>query len=352
VAKYELGNVQEGFAKADLVSEQTFTTSEVSQAPMEPNAAIAEFDPVRERLTVHCTTQVPYYVHLMLARCLKMDKSQIRVVKPQLGGGFGSRTEALNVELITALLAKKAGGTVYLQTSREETFLTSRCRPQSLLKVKIGLTKKGRITAAELETVQRGGAYSGYGIVTILYAGALLYGLYDIPSVKFHGRRVLTNTPPSGAMRGHGTVKTRFAFEALLDIMARELNLDPFKVRRANLLAAPTFTKNDLMVNSYGLPECLDWAEAASGWKAKKGKLGKGRGIGMACSHYISGAAKPVNWTGEPHATINLKLDFDGSVVVLTGAAEIGQGSLTILVQCVAEVLGLDLSGLLPGIAK
>ncbi|MCH8171799.1 MAG: 4-hydroxybenzoyl-CoA reductase subunit alpha [Proteobacteria bacterium] len=344
VADYELGDVQEGFAKADLVREQTFTTSEVCQAHMEPHAAIAEFDPVRGRLTVHCTTQVPYYVHLMLARCLKMDKSQIRVVKPQLGGGFGARTEALNVELICALLAKKAGSTVRLLISREETFLTSRCRPQSWLRMKIGLTNEGQITAAELETIQRGGAYSGYGIVTILYAGALLYGLYDLPSVKFLGKRVLTNTPPSGAMRGHGTVKTRFAFEALLDSMARELDLDPFTVRRANLLKAPTFTKNDLMVNSYGLAECLDWTEKASGWKSKKGKLEKGQGIGMACSHYISGAAKPVNWTGEPHATINLKLDFDGSVVVLTGAAEIGQGSSTILVQCVAEILGLDLS--------
>ena len=101
------------------------------------------------------------------------------------------------------------------------------------------------------------------------------------------------------------------------------------------------------MVNSYGLPECLDWVERESGWKARKGKLPNGngmrKGLGMACSHYISGASKPVNWTGEPHATVKLKLDFDGSIVVLTGAADIGQGSSTILVQSVAEVLGLDL---------
>ena len=106
------------------------------------------------------------------------------------------------------------------------------------------------------------------------------------------------------------------------------------------------------MVNSYGLPECLDWVERESGWKERKGKLPKGNGIGkgiskglgMACSHYISGASKPVNWTGEPHATVKLKLDFDGSIVLLTGAADIGQGSSTVLVQSVAEVLGLDLS--------
>ena len=115
-------------------------------------------------------------------------------------------------------------------------------------------------------------------------------------------------------------------------------------VRRANYLTAPTFTDNDLMVNSYGLPECVDWVEQASGWAARKGKLPKGKGLGFACSHYISGASRPVNWTGEPHATVKIKLDFDGSIVVLSGAAEIGQGSSTILVQTVAEVLGLDLS--------
>ena len=159
---------------------------------------------------------------------------------------------------------------------------------------------------------------------------------------------MLTNTPPCGAFRGHGTVDIRFAFESLLDDMANALAIDPFAVRRANLLNAPTFTDNDLMVNSYGLPECLDWVERESGWQTRKGRLpktnGVSKGLGMACSHYISGASKPVNWTGEPHATVKLKLDFDGSIVLLTGAADIGQGSSTVLVQSVAEVLGLDLS--------
>jgi 4-hydroxybenzoyl-CoA reductase subunit alpha len=107
---------------------------------------------------------------------------------------------------------------------------------------------------------------------------------------------------------------------------------------------ADTVTVNDLLVNSYGLPECLDRVEAASGWRERRGRLPKGHGLGMACSHYVSGASKPVHWTGEPHATVHLKLDFDGSVVLLTGAPEIGQGSSTVLVQCVAEVLGVDVS--------
>ncbi len=121
--------------------------------------------------------------------------------------------------------------------------------------------------------IQRGGAHSGYGVVTILYAGSMLYAIYDLKHVKYNGRRVLTNTPPCGAFRGHGTVDVRFAFESLLDQMATEMGLDPLAVRRANYLNAPTFTDNDLMVNSYGLPECVDWVEEKSGWRARRGKL-------------------------------------------------------------------------------
>ncbi len=341
---FELGDVAAGFAEADLVREGLYDCAEVCQNQMEMHAAVAEYDAVRERMTVHASTQVPYYVHLMLAQVLDMDMSHIRVVKPHVGGGFGCRTEALNVELIAALLARKAGGSVRMVINREETFITHRGRPQTDIRLKLGLRKDGRITAVECECHQRGGAHSGYGVVTILYAGSMLYAIYDLHNVKYIGKRALTNTPPCGAFRGHGTVDVRFAFESLLDEMAHALGLDPLAVRRANYLAAPTFTDNDLMVNSYGLPECVDWVERASGWHARKGRLPRGKGLGFACSHYISGASKPVNWTGEPHATVKIKLDFDGSIVVLSGAADIGQGSSTILVQTVGEVLGLDLA--------
>jgi 4-hydroxybenzoyl-CoA reductase subunit alpha len=341
---YELGDVDGALEEADLVREQSFACSEVCQVMTEPHAAVADYDAVRDRLTVHCTTQVPHYVHLMLERCLGMDRSRIRVVKPHIGGGFGARTEALNVEIICALLARAAGARVRLLTTREETFITHRGRPEQRVKLRMGLSSEGRILGVDCETIQRGGAYSGYGIVTILYAGSLLNAIYALDNVRYHGVRVLSNTPPCGAMRGHGTVNVRFAFESLLDEMAAELGLDPFAVRRANLLEAPTRTANDLLVASYGLPECLDHVERASGWKARKGKLPAGRGLGLACSHYVSGASKPVNWTDEPHATVNLKLDSDGSVVLLTGAPEIGQGSSTILAQCVAEVLDIDMS--------
>ena len=341
---HEFGDVEAGFAVADLVREERFTCAEVNHAQIEPHATLADFDALTGRLTVQSVSQVGYYLHLMLAHCLDMDAARIRVIKPFIGGGFGARVEVLNFEIVTALLARVTAGKVMMLLTREENFLTHRARPQTETRIKLGMRRDGRITACQCEVVQRGGAYAGYGIITILYAGALLQGLYAIPAIKYDGYRIYANLPPCGAMRGHGSVDTRHAFERLLDRMARELALDPFALRRINMLQAPTRTLNDLMVNSYGLPECLERVERASRWRERIGKLPRGKGLGMACSHYVSGAAKPIHFTGEPHAVVNLKLDFDGSVTALTGAADIGQGSSTMVAIAVAETLGIALN--------
>ncbi|HEV2431038.1 MAG TPA: molybdopterin cofactor-binding domain-containing protein [Burkholderiales bacterium] len=341
--EHSFGELEAAFAAADLVREARFHYAEVTHAQMEPDAALAEYDAERGTLTLQSVTQVPYYVHLTLAQCLQMSPSAIRVIKPFVGGGFGHRTECLNFEIIAALLARAACGAVRIELSREQTFVMHHGRPQTDIRLKLGLKKTGEITAVEADCVQRGGAYAGYGIVTILYAGALLHALYRVPAAKYHGLRVYTNTPPCGPMRGHGSVDMRHAFESMLDSMAGELELDPFAVRRANLITPPHRTVNGLQVNSCGLAECLDRVEEASQWQERKGKLGAGRGLGMACSHYVSGAAKPVHWTGEPHATVNLRLDFDGSITLLTGAADIGQGSSTLLAMVAADRLGIGL---------
>jgi 4-hydroxybenzoyl-CoA reductase subunit alpha len=347
----DFGDVDAGFAAADLVLEREFECAELSHGQIELNATVAQWDAETAQLTVHSVTQVPYYLHLTLARTLGLGSDAVRVIKPFVGGGFGHRVEPLNFEMVTAALARAAGGTVKLQCTREEAFLTHRARPASRIRLKLGSKKTGEITAVDAEVVQRGGAYAGYGLVTILYAGALLHALYRVGAVRYRGYRVYTNLPPCGAMRGHGAVNVRFAFESLLDEMAEQLGLDPFALRRANLITPPYRTLNDLQVNSYGLPQCLEAVERASGWvgwKERQGRLPKAgpvrRGLGMACSHYVSGSAKPVHWSGEPHAVINLKLDFDGSITVLTGAADIGQGSSTLLAQVVAEVLLLPIA--------
>jgi 4-hydroxybenzoyl-CoA reductase subunit alpha len=334
------GNVDDGFAQAAFVREQRYFAGEVTHAAMEPHATLAIWEP-DGRLTVHSSTQVPYYLHRTLSEVCEMPMSQIRVIKPLIGGGFGGKSEVIPIEVAAAVLAKKAKRPVKITYTREEVFLAHRGRPITFVDLKVGLTREGKIVAVAARVVQDGGAYCGYGPVTVLYSGALLGALYDIPNVRYDGYRVLTNKPACGAMRGHGTVNVRFAFESVLDDLAHDVGLDPAEVRRRNLLQAPCITVNGLRVTSYGLPECIDKVVERSGWNKKQGKLPYGKGIGIACSHYVSGAANPIIRSNIPHTTVHIKVDRDAAVTVYTGASEIGQGSDTMHVQIVAEVLGV-----------
>jgi 4-hydroxybenzoyl-CoA reductase subunit alpha len=232
---------------------------------------------------------------------------------------------------------------VKITYTREEVFWAHRGRPRTIVDLKTGVKKDGRITAVHARVVQDGGAYCSYGVVTILYSGALLGALYDIPNIQYDGYRVLTNKPACGAMRGHGTVNVRFAFESQLDELAAKIGIDPAEIRQRNLLQPPCITVNGLRVHSYGLPECIEKTVERSEWKNRKGKLPKGRGLGIACSHYVSGAANSIIRSDMPHSTVNIKIDRDGGVVVYTGASEIGQGSDTMTAQIAAETLGCSL---------
>ncbi len=315
---------------------------------MEPHSTLANFelDPHTGklgRLTVWSSTQVPYYLQHKLSLVLEMPMSQIRVIKPLVGGGFGGKSEIIPLEIIAAVAARAARAPVKITYTREEVFWAHRGRPRTIIDLKTGVKNDGRMTAVACKVIQDGGAYCSYGVVTILYSGALLGALYDIPNIRYDGYRVLTNKPACGAMRGHGTVNVRFAFESQMDEIAAKLNLDPAEVRRVNLLKPPTVTVNGLRVLSYGLPECIDQVVTRSGWKERKGKLPKGRGLGVACSHYVSGAANSIIRSDMPHSTVNIKIDRDGGVVVYTGASEIGQGSDTMTAQVVAEVLGCEI---------
>jgi 4-hydroxybenzoyl-CoA reductase subunit alpha len=261
-----------------------------------------------------------------------------------VGGGFGGKSEVIPIEIIAAVAARKAQAPVKITYTREEVFWAHRGRPRTIIDLKTGVKNDGRITSVKASVVQDGGAYCSYGVVTILYSGALLGALYDIPNIQYDGYRVLTNKPACGAMRGHGTVNVRFAFESQLDELAVKIGMDPAEIRRRNLLQPPCITVNGLRVQSYGLPECIDKTVERSGWKERKGKLPKGRGLGIACSHYVSGAANSIIRSDMPHSTVNIKIDRDGAVVVYTGASEIGQGSDTMTAQIAAEVLGCSLS--------
>jgi 4-hydroxybenzoyl-CoA reductase subunit alpha len=343
------GDPERGFAEADYVHEARYIANEVTHAAMEPHSTLANFelDPHTGklgRLTVWSSTQVPYYLQHKLSLVLEMPMSQIRVIKPLVGGGFGGKSEVIPLEIIAAVAARAAKAPVKITYTREEVFWAHRGRPRTIVDLKTGVKNDGRIVSVACKVIQDGGAYCSYGVVTILYSGALLGALYDIPNIRYDGYRVLTNKPACGAMRGHGTVNVRFAFESQMDEIATKLNLDPAEVRRINLLKPPTVTVNGLRVLSYGLPECVEQVVARSGWSERKGRTPKGRGLGLACSHYVSGAANSIIRSDMPHSTVNIKIDRDGGAVVYTGAAEIGQGSDTMTAQIVAEVLGCDLS--------
>jgi len=342
------GDPEKGFAEADHVAEARFIANEVTHAAMEPHSTLASFelDPHTGgmgRLTVWSSTQVPYYLQHKLSLVLEMPMAQIRVIKPLVGGGFGGKSEVIPLEIIAAVAARKAKAPVKITYTREEVFWAHRGRPRTIIDLKTGMKSDGHITAVKARVVQDGGAYCSYGVVTILYSGALLGALYDIPHIQYDGYRVLTNKPACGAMRGHGTVNVRFAFESQLDELAAKIGMDPAEIRQHNLLKPPCITVNGLRVQSYGLPECIEKTVARSGWKQRKGKLPKGRGLGIACSHYVSGAANSIIRSDMPHSTVNIKIDRDGGVVVYTGASEIGQGSDTMTAQIAAEVLGCSL---------
>src|SRR5580765_9082225 len=337
------GDPERGFAEADYVAEARYIANEVTHAAMEPHSTLANFeiDPQTGklgRLTVWSSTQVPYYLQHKLSLVLEMPMSQIRVIKPLVGGGFGGKSEVIPLEIIAAVAARKSKRPVKITYTREEVFWAHRGRPRTIIDLKTGASKDGRITAVKARVVQDGGAYCSYGVVTILYSGALLGALYDIPNIQYDGYRVLTNKPACGAMRGHGTVNVRFAFESQLDEIALKIKMDPAEIRRRNLLTPPCVTVNGLRVQSYGLPECIEKVVQRSGWRDRKGKMPKSRGLGIACSHYVSGAANSIIRSDMPHSTVNIKIDRDGGVVVYTGASEIGQGSDTMTAQVVAEV--------------
>jgi 4-hydroxybenzoyl-CoA reductase subunit alpha len=343
------GDPDKGFAEADHIAEARFVANEVTHAAMEPHCTLAAFeiDPQTGkpgRLTVWSSTQVPYYLQHKLSLVLDMPMAHIRVIKPLVGGGFGGKSEVIPLEIIAAVVARKARAPVKITYTREEVFWAHRGRPRTIIDLKTGVKSDGRITAVKARVVQDGGAYCSYGVVTILYSGALLGALYDIANIQYDGYRVLTNKPACGAMRGHGTVNVRFAFESQLDELAAKIGVDPAEIRRRNLLKPPAITVNGLRVQSYGLPECIEQVVERSNWKQRKGKLPRGRGLGIACSHYVSGAANSIIRSDMPHSTVNIKIDRDGGVVVYTGASEIGQGSDTMTAQIAAEALGCSLS--------
>ncbi len=343
------GDVPAAQKAATFTETGSYRMAGLHHAFTEPHAVLADFTPTPDgkgKLTVWSATQVPHYLHRALAEVMQMEMHRIRVIKPAVGGGFGGKSDPFPHEMCCALLARKAGRPVKILLDREEVYFVGRGRHPTFMTMTLHADAKQKFLGYDLDVVIDGGAFGSFGVVTTYYNGVLAQGPYRMPSYRFTCKRAYTNKPPSGAMRGHGSVNTRFALETLIDRMAEKMGEDPFDLRFKNLLPANTLTASQFRITSNGIKECLDRVRDRSGWKDKFRLLGPGRGIGLGCGFYISGSASPIHFTPKnlPQSTVHLKIDMDGGITIHTGASEIGQGSDTMAAQVVAEVLGVDMA--------
>lgn len=362
---YEFGELEEGFAAADYVREDWFYYEGNNHAPMEEHACVASWepnpaDPVGGKLTLWSSTQTPHYVHREVSKVLDLPRSRVRVIAPNVGGGFGGKSDPFSHEICACELSRRIGRPVKITCTREEVFLNHRGRHPVKMWIKTGVKKDGTLTAMHFRSFLDGGAYGSYGVATTYYTGALQTVTYTLPAYKFEGMRLFTNKPPCGPKRGHGTTQPRYAVEVHLDKLACDLGLDPVELRRRNLIEPYTRTVNGLRVTSCALGACLDAVVERSRWRefqaasSEDRKFWHGRasvngaettcrrGLGIAASSYICGAGKPIYWNDLPHSAVQIRLDRGGGVTVYCGSTDIGQGSTSVLAYIVAEELGIQ----------
>ena len=341
VAELRFGNQQEGLDNADVVSKMSFTFEGINHGFTEPHAATAWWD--ENGLTMITATQVTHYLQRALAKTMEVPLSRVRVIKPHVGGGFGGKGDPFPHEIIIAHIARKTNRPVRVCLTREEVFLTNHGRHPSRMTISMGADREGMLKVLDADIAIDGGAYGSFGVVTSYYNGVLLQAPYKLDNFGFRTVRVYTNKPQCGAMRGHGAVNSRFAVESLIDDIAHKINMDPVELRMKNFLDANTLTVGQYRITSNGSRQSIQKVAEQSGWYEKYGKLEYGHGLGVGCGFFISGSALPIIWNELPQSTVHLKVDFDGRVLVTSGANDIGQGSDTMLAIIVAEVLGITL---------
>ena len=339
----EFGDVEKAFSQCDLIRTDTFVNKRQDAAFLEPNGVVADYG-LNGYLTLHSSTQVPHYVMRIIAMVLGIPVGKVRVAKPYVGGGFGPKAGTNSMELASCLLSMKTGRPVKMNYTREQVFLFSRARHQFKHILTTGVKKDGTLMALNNECYLEGGAYASFGIATVYYAGSLLGAPYRLPHMKYDGYRIYTNRPACGAQRGHGGVAARAAWEQQIDFIAEELGMDPVEIRLRNSMEAGDVTCNEFNTSSFGMKECIEAVKDGSQWNQKKGKMPEGKGIGVACGFFVSGAGYPIYRSETAHSTVVIKLSEDGGTAhVLTGSAEIGQGSDTAMAMIAAEALGVPL---------
>ena len=339
--KMATGDLERGFAEADLVLEDTYTTSRQKQCQLETNVSVASFGE-DGRLTLWTTCAMPHLARLMVADIFGLSPDQVRVITLNIGGGFGNRL-GLVVEPYAVALAARTRRPVMVEVPRDEDFYGTESRHPSIIRLKAGAKKDGALSALQAMAIINTGAYATHGPAVRAIIGGTMRRLYPCPNFQYNGYAVYTNTPVAGAYRGYGGPQALFALESHMDMLARGLGLDPLEFRLKNAVQpGATDLASGLPIVSHSLEACLRRGARAIGWPQTRARVGEAgerpRGIGAGCFIWTSGAG------GNPRipegSEAVLDLDHEGRVRLHLGICDPGTGAKTALAQIAAEQLG------------
>lgn len=337
------GNPERMLKEADYVREDNFYAPAAHQAALEPHVCVGQWEDFSNKITLWSSSQAPFKCREALAKTLKMDLNDVRVIKLAVGGGFGGKLEMLPMDFAACLLSKRAGGLpVKICYDREEEFLASRRKHGMHYRIKSGVKKDGTLVGMMGEVIADGGAYCSYGPTVLAAAIMRIFMVYKLQHFRITGYRVYTNTGISGAMRGFGGVQAGFAVESHMDLLAKGIGMDPVEFRMKNITCPNMTTINKMVLTTNGLKECIEKACEAAKWKEKRGKQSHiSRGIGIGIAADVMGSKM---YKSHESAGSIVKVEEDGSVYLFTGAADTGQGSNTALSQIACQELGVSYS--------
>jgi CO/xanthine dehydrogenase Mo-binding subunit len=339
------GDVESAFARADVVVEGDYRLNYVTTACLGTMVAIASWSPPESpdaSVTMWSTTQVPFLYQRDLAEALGITGDRVRVIQPPVGGNFGRGLDLYPIDIIAALLARRAGRPVKVAFERIEEFIASPTREPCRIHLRTAADRQGRLLARDARVVIDNGAYVSWGSTTPYVMLSTTAGLYRVPAVRFDTSIVYTNNPYSGSMRGYGNLESTFAIEAQMDDLAERLGLDRVEIRRRNATQPGDVNPQGSVITSCAMTECLDVVEREMRKSAGEApRPGWRRGVGYAAMFHVGGGARVYRSDG---CGAVLRLDDFGKVSLLTGASEIGQGSETVLAMIVAEELGVPLA--------
>ncbi len=336
--QFSHGDVEGAFAGAAAVVEGEYRLNFVTPACLGTMVAIADWD-LEDRLTMWSTTQVPFLYRRDLAQALGIGGDRIRVLQPPVGGNFGRGLDLYPIDVIAAMLARRARRPVKIEFERVEEFIACPTREPCTIRLRTAADAEGRLLARDCHVVIDNGAYVSWGSTTPYVMLSTVAGLYRCPAVRFDTTIAYTNNPYSGSMRGYGNLESTFAVESQMDDLAGRLGLDPLEIRRRNATRTGDANPQGFVITSCAMDACLDALDDAAGGVAPPAP-GWTRGVGYAGMFHVGGGARIYRSDG---CGAIVKLDDFGRVSLVTGATEIGQGSETVLAMIVAETLGVPL---------